>query len=184
MPRQNCGRSVSGSLDWLPKVISEMVGQTCRFAAAPSRAPPTISEMTFGNHSSSTGFGARQGAAAPLMLQTCMIEQPKSKHLRGDSRSVAGTWFGTAAGDRLFASHLAVTITVKQPRRAHPAAVCGNVEANWNVHPIEMGPEIGHSALFRLSQHSDGGAALELIQVRPVAKAQTRPPQRQPVDMV
>src|SRR6185503_13252267 len=28
-----------------------MVGQTCRFAAAPSRAPPTISEMTFGNHS-------------------------------------------------------------------------------------------------------------------------------------
>gem|GEM_PF-6647532 len=29
-----------------------MVGQTCRFAAAPSRAPPTISEMTFGNHSS------------------------------------------------------------------------------------------------------------------------------------
>jgi len=41
----------AGQLDWLPKVISEMVGQTCRFAAAPSRAPPTISEMTFGNHS-------------------------------------------------------------------------------------------------------------------------------------
>ena len=35
----------------MPKVISEMVGQTCRFAAAPGRAPPTISEMTFGNHS-------------------------------------------------------------------------------------------------------------------------------------
>src|SRR6185503_11579357 len=39
-----------------PKVISEMVGQTCRFAAAPSRAPPTISEMTFGNHSNPSSF--------------------------------------------------------------------------------------------------------------------------------
>jgi len=33
-----------------------MVGQTCRFAAAPSRAPPTISEMTFGNHSNPSSF--------------------------------------------------------------------------------------------------------------------------------
>jgi hypothetical protein len=40
-------------LEWLPKVISEMVGQTCRFAAAPGRAPPTISEMTFGNRARS-----------------------------------------------------------------------------------------------------------------------------------
>gem|GEM_PF-2179483 len=47
-----CGARHFTLLDWLPKVISEMVGQTCRFAAAPSRAPPTISEMTFGNHSS------------------------------------------------------------------------------------------------------------------------------------
>src|SRR6185503_1344235 len=30
-----------------------MVGQTCRFAAAPGRAPLTISEMTFGSHSNS-----------------------------------------------------------------------------------------------------------------------------------
>src|SRR6185503_1045104 len=38
-----------------------MAGETCRFAAAPSRAPPTISEMTFGNHSnpSSVLLGAR-----------------------------------------------------------------------------------------------------------------------------
>jgi len=35
----------------LPKVNSELVGQTCWFAAAPGRAPPTISEMTFGNRS-------------------------------------------------------------------------------------------------------------------------------------
>src|SRR5207302_3277078 len=35
----------------LPKVISEMVGQTCRFAATTRRSSPTISEISFGNHS-------------------------------------------------------------------------------------------------------------------------------------
>src|SRR5439155_6405501 len=35
----------------LPKVISEMVGQTCRFAATIRRSSPTISEISFGNHS-------------------------------------------------------------------------------------------------------------------------------------
>jgi len=33
----------------LPKVISKKVGQTCRFAATPSRASPTFLEITFGN---------------------------------------------------------------------------------------------------------------------------------------
>src|SRR5437016_1569712 len=35
----------------LPKEISEMVGQTCRFAATTCRSSPTISEISFGNHS-------------------------------------------------------------------------------------------------------------------------------------
>jgi len=30
-----------------------MVGQTCRFAATTSRSSPTISEISFGNHSNS-----------------------------------------------------------------------------------------------------------------------------------
>src|SRR5437867_4934597 len=35
----------------LPKVISEMVGQTCRFAATTRRSSSTISEISFGSHS-------------------------------------------------------------------------------------------------------------------------------------
>jgi len=36
----------------LPKVISEKVGQTCRFATAPGRTSPTFSEITFGSRCS------------------------------------------------------------------------------------------------------------------------------------
>src|SRR5438093_271900 len=43
----------------LPKVISEMVGQTCRFAATTRRSSPTISEISFGNHTSGTGVPQR-----------------------------------------------------------------------------------------------------------------------------
>ena len=39
----------------LPKVISEMVRQTYRFAATTRRSSPTISEISFGNHSSPAG---------------------------------------------------------------------------------------------------------------------------------
>src|SRR5207247_742302 len=35
----------------LPKVISGMVGQTCRFAATTRRSSPTFSEVYFGNWS-------------------------------------------------------------------------------------------------------------------------------------
>jgi hypothetical protein len=35
------------------------------------------------------GFGGRPGTGAPLMLQTHVNEQPKSKHFRGDSRADA-----------------------------------------------------------------------------------------------
>src|SRR5256885_16624771 len=38
----------------LPKVISEMVGQTCRFAATTRRSSPIISEISFGNPSNIT----------------------------------------------------------------------------------------------------------------------------------
>ncbi len=41
--------AVSCALECLPKIISEMVGQTCRFAATTRRSSPTISEMIFGN---------------------------------------------------------------------------------------------------------------------------------------
>src|SRR5437773_5781933 len=54
--RGTCAHSSIGSsrkflLYRLPKVISEMVGQTCRFAATTRRSSPTISEISFGNHS-------------------------------------------------------------------------------------------------------------------------------------
>src|SRR5436853_4940162 len=54
--RGTCAHSTIGSsrkflLYRLPKVISEMVGQTCRFAATTRRSSPTISEISFGNHS-------------------------------------------------------------------------------------------------------------------------------------
>ena len=35
-------------------------------------------------------FGGRHGTAAPLILQTCMNEQPKTKHFRGDSKPDGG----------------------------------------------------------------------------------------------
>src|SRR5436305_5256989 len=44
----------------LPKEISEMVGQTCRFAATTRRSSPTISEIPFGNHSSNPAWRLSQ----------------------------------------------------------------------------------------------------------------------------
>ena len=69
-------------LDWLPKVISEMVGQTCRFAAAPSRAPPTISEMTFGNHSRRRGTHVRQLGPMPALRSFAISRKRLSTVLR------------------------------------------------------------------------------------------------------
>ena len=66
-------------LDRLPKVISEMVGQTCRFAAAPGRTPPTISEMTFGNHS--------KRMSAARRLDMLRLTEPRSGIFAADEDS-------------------------------------------------------------------------------------------------
>src|SRR5256885_6310344 len=64
----------------LPKVISEMVGQPCRFAATTRRSSPTISEIAFRNHSmpknvrSLRKFRARQRlSGCSAGFQTCCI---------------------------------------------------------------------------------------------------------------
>src|SRR6185436_7812529 len=93
---RNSEDRTSVSLDWLPKVISEMVGQTCRFAAAPSRAPPTISEMTFGNHSNHlrTGLKPRIALIARMrngaLIYPCHPRNPWSNPLRRYCRCYKG----------------------------------------------------------------------------------------------
>src|SRR6185436_10101589 len=82
---RNSEDRTSVSLEWLPKVISEMVGQTCRFAAAPSRAPPTISEMTFGNHSKgvpSPTRASRRGAQVLQVSPDGCVARGVSEHAR------------------------------------------------------------------------------------------------------
>src|SRR5439155_959183 len=69
-----------GELYRLPKVISEMVGQPCRFAATTRRSSPTISEISFGSHSRRLYSVQGRAGVSPAPLG-CQSERPESKIL-------------------------------------------------------------------------------------------------------
>src|SRR2546430_12923130 len=60
----------------LPKVISEMVGQTCRFAATTRRSSPTISEISFRNHSMPKNVRSLRKFRARQRLGVAQVSKP------------------------------------------------------------------------------------------------------------
>src|SRR5438552_4221036 len=66
----------------LPKVISEMVGQTCRFAATTRRSSPTISEISFGNHSNSSTIQRAGSGRAKNCVFVVSTDDPQTRMLR------------------------------------------------------------------------------------------------------
>jgi hypothetical protein len=65
----------------MPKVISEKVGQTCRFAATLGRAPPTFSEMTFGSRYSPGRKIPHLYACCPVWTRHILISIMNPKRL-------------------------------------------------------------------------------------------------------
>src|SRR6185436_20891142 len=72
-----------------------MVGPTCRFAAAPSRAPPTISEMTFGNLSRSRNAS----------ISSCRVGDIETSGANAPPRSGVGSIPGQNPQKRALEAH-------------------------------------------------------------------------------